>query len=278
MQFDFVAMQVEIYGNSHFLKTVASVNVPLWSTQRKWCYCGRVKQPKPVGLKLVRDFWYDVMKHSDTCRSRAKLQDGVLGTLGSPHWSAKASLLARACPGVGTRSRAARITGTNWTLDCEEMEPDPGAGTGSSGRWAGTVRAGGALRAGKHPKTLQLLRPGSVSQKVHKRVLPALAETKALGTLTCQSENHNSRVTGNWAGSPSLLKLQPQQNKQFSIWGSILRIKCSLLYKARFTAALLLPSLSKEVWQVKGTESSREPVQGQFRDLEHFIWSPWSNT
>lgn len=109
-------MLVDIYGNSHFLKTVALVKVSLWSMQRKWCYCGRVKQPKPVGLKLIR---YDVMKHSDTCRSRARLQDGVLGTLGSPHWSAKASLPARACPKALTRSGASRITSTapgHWTV------------------------------------------------------------------------------------------------------------------------------------------------------------------
>lgn len=171
--------------------------------QRKWCYCGRVKLPKPVGLKLIRDFWSDAMKHSDTCRSTTELQDGVLGALGSLHWHDRASLLARACPKALTRSGAARITRTTPDTGhlpgdrqgCGEMESDPGAGTGS---WcAGTARAGGALRSGKHPKTFQLLSSGSISQKVRKRALPALAEIKALGTLTCQSENQTSRVTGN---------------------------------------------------------------------------------
>lgn len=47
-------------------------------------------------------------------------------------------------------------------------------------------------------------------------------------------------------------------NKQFSVPGSMQRINCSSLYKARLAVALLLPGLSKESQDVIVMESSRE--------------------
>lgn len=168
--------------------------VLLWeskTTQTSW-----FKTDKTFGLMQ----WSTVTHVGAQQSSRMVCWEHLLGAL---HWHDRASLLARACPKALTRSGAARITRTTPDTGhlpgdrqgCGEMESDPGAGTGS---WcAGTARAGGALRSGKHPKTFQLLSSGSISQKVRKRALPALAEIKALGTLTCQSENQTSRVTGN---------------------------------------------------------------------------------